>query len=141
MTAHPVRPSITDKPFLIIDNADRPATARVLRDHLASMGILFERAGNVVALHRDNCTGELVVRVLTQESVIREAHRIVRPMVWRTARNGELEFVPTTLPKMVAAQYLDMVGDWALPPLNGICAATIKVRERVNQDENAPGMG
>jgi len=50
-----------------------------------------------------------------------ETHRLCQPMQkdWR----GNL--IPVTLPDRVAQMYLDMSGEWDLPPLAGISTAPL----------------
>ena len=57
---------------------------------------------------------------MTASRVVREAHRLSRPV----KLVGE-ELVPVTLPDRVARMYLEMDGEWDLPPLAGICTAPV----------------
>jgi hypothetical protein len=124
-----------DKPYLIVDHSDLPATARALRDLLARSENLFDRDGPVqVVPGRDG--GAPIARRLTPSRVVREAHRLCRPV----KLVGE-ELVPVTLPNGVARMYLEMDGEWDLPPLTGICTApllsndgSIRTAEGYDQD-------
>jgi hypothetical protein len=57
---------------------------------------------------------------LTANRIVVEAHRLCRPV----KLVGD-ELVPVTLPDRVASMYLDMVGEWDLPPLAGICTTPL----------------
>jgi hypothetical protein len=46
-------------------------------------------------------------------------------MLSRPVRPQGDDFVPVTLPNRVARMYLDLSGEWALPPLTGISTAPI----------------
>jgi len=48
-----------------------------------------------------------------------ETHRLCQPV-----KIGADEHVPVTLPDRVAQMYLDMTGEWHLPPLAGVSTAT-----------------
>jgi hypothetical protein len=89
-----------DKPYLIVDNSDLPATAHELRDILARSGNLFDRDGPVqVVPSRDG--GPPIARRMTPSRIVREAHRLSRPV----KLVGE-QPVPITLPISVARMYL-----------------------------------
>jgi hypothetical protein len=108
-----------DKPYLIVDNSDLPATAHELRDVLARSGNLFDRDGPVqVVPSREG--GPPIARRMTPSRVVREAHRLSRPV----KLVGE-ELVPVALPNSVARMYLEMDGEWDLRPLAGICTAPV----------------
>ena len=108
-----------DKPYLIVDTSDLPATAHELRDILTRSGNLFDRDGPVqVVPGRDG--GAPLARRMTPSRVVREAHRLSRPV----KLVGE-ELVPVALPNSVARMYLEMDGERNLPPLNGICTAPL----------------
>jgi putative DNA primase/helicase len=108
-----------DKPYLIVDNSDLPATAHELRDVLARSGDLFDRDGPVqVVPSREG--GPPIARRMTPSRVVREAHRLSRPV----KLVGE-ELVPVALPNSVARMYLEMDGEWDLRPLAGICTAPV----------------
>jgi hypothetical protein len=108
-----------DKPYLIVDTSDLPATAHELRDIFVRSGNLFDRDGPVqVVPSRDG--GPPIARRMTPSRVVREAHRVSRPV----KLVGE-EFVPVALPNSVARMYLEMDGEWDLPPLAGICTAPV----------------
>jgi hypothetical protein len=110
----------SEKPHLIVDGGDLPATARETRDFLAQSQLLFDR-GVPVKLVRCANGGPLMAIPLTAHQIIIETHRVCRPV--RLA--GEDDFVPVTLPMLVARLYLGMHGEWGLPPLAGICSAPL----------------
>lgn len=58
---------------------------------------------------------------LTVNSVVIEAHRLCRPVTW----GAKGEKIGVTLPERVARMYLDMRGEWRLPPLDGISTAPL----------------
>src|SRR5262249_1956209 len=65
--------------------------------------------------------GPMIASGLTVNNVIVEAHRLSQPV--RLAENGK--HVAVTLPDRVAKMYLDMAGEWGLPPLSGISTAPL----------------
>jgi putative DNA primase/helicase len=110
---------IDDKPDLVVDPANLPATARELRDVLARSETLFDRDGPVqVVPSRDG--GSPIARRMTPSRVVREVHRVYRPV-----KPVGKELVPVTLPNSVARMYLEMDGEWDLRPLAGICTAPV----------------
>jgi hypothetical protein len=112
-------PASSEKPDLIIDGGDLPATARDLRDLLAQSGNLFDRGMPVKVVPRPDGGPATAIR-LTANRVVFEAHSLSRPVKLM----GE-ELVPVTLPNRVARMYLEMDGEWDLPPLAGICTAPL----------------
>ena len=58
---------------------------------------------------------------LTKYNVVMETHRLCQPM--KVKSDGE--HVPQTLPDRVAQMYLDMSGEWDLPPLAGVSTAPL----------------
>jgi putative DNA primase/helicase len=107
------------KPDLIIDDADLPGTARDLRDLLAQSGIIFDRGLPVKVVPGDGDGVPVAIR-LTASRVVFEAHRLSQPV----KRVGE-KMTPVTVPRGVARMYLELDGEWNLPPLSGICAAPL----------------
>ena len=110
---------VRKKPNLIVDSGDLPATARALCDFLAQSGRLFDRGVPVKIVASPDSRVPTAIR-LTPNRVVFEAHRICRPS---KPVCDELE--PVTLPDRVARMYLEMDGEWHLPPLAGICAAPL----------------
>ena len=108
-----------DKPHLIVDSGDLPATARMLRDLLAHSGCLFDRGVPVKVVPSPDGSAPTAIR-LTSNRIVVETHRICRPS--KPACN-ELE--PVTLPDRVARMYLEMHGEWGLPTLAGITTAPV----------------
>jgi hypothetical protein len=112
--------SLPDKPDLIVHGGDLPATARALRDQFSTAGGLFDRGKPAKIVHPADGGPPLAV-CLTINNVVIEAHRLCRPV--KVSSNGE--HVPTTLPERVARMYLDMLGEWNLPPLAGVSSAPL----------------
>jgi hypothetical protein len=108
------------KPVLIIDDGDLPATVRELRDLFAADGCLFDR-DMPVRLVQPADGGPMIARGLRVNNVVIEAHRLCQPV--RLGENGKQ--VAVTLPERVAKIYLDMRGEWDLPPLAGISTAPL----------------
>jgi hypothetical protein len=141
--AEPVRPellgdcALNNKPELIVHSGDLPATARALRDLLATSGCLFDRDMPVKVVQPGG-GGAMVAIPLTVNSVVVEAHRLCQPVKISNRR----EHIPITLPDRVARMYLDMVGEWSLPPLVGISPAPIltadgTIRDSVGYDSES----
>ena len=111
---------LAGKPDLIVHRSDLPATARALRDLLATSGYLFDRDMPVKVV-QSAATGSAIAVPLTVSSVVVEAHCLSQPVTFDSAGKR----VPVTLPDRVARMYLEMVGEWNLPPLAGISTATL----------------
>ena len=90
---------------------------------LAASGRLYDR-GVPVRLVHDHQQGGLVAHPVTADGVILEAHGCCRPYVIRERREGVSE-ANAPLPRTTAQMYLDMRGEWRLPPLNGIASAPL----------------
>ncbi len=112
-----------DKVRLLIRPADPDVTVGALRDALAASNRLYER-GLPVRLAHDHQQEGMVAHPMTPEGVIREAHGCCRPYVMRERKESMVE-VDAPLPKGVALMYLDMRGEWGLPPLNGVASAPL----------------
>jgi hypothetical protein len=110
---------VCDKPNLIVDRGDLPATARALRDFLAQSGRFFDRGVPVKVVLKPDGSPPTAIR-LTPNRVVVEAHHACRPL--KPVGDG-LE--PVTLPDRVARMYLELDGEWDLPPLEGICTAPL----------------
>jgi hypothetical protein len=108
------------KPELIVHVGDLPATAHELRDLLSKSGRLFER-GVPVRVVTPAGGGLPSAIPLTKHTVVIEAHQLCKPM--KVDSNSKR--VPVTLPDRVAQMYLDMSGEWALPPLSGVSTAPL----------------
>jgi hypothetical protein len=117
-----------EKPRLLIDNCNPDQTVARLRDILSGSDELFDRGGPV-RLAFDQMHGSMVAQVLTADTVIRMTHEVSRPCVVKSNKDSCREQVHVSLPKWVAAMYLDWRGAWNLPPLNGIVTAPL-LRER-----------
>jgi putative DNA primase/helicase len=109
----------TEKPDLILDNGDLPATAHELRELFSRCGWLFDRGVPVKVVPSPDHGAPFAIQ-LTIHRVVVEAHRLCRPVKW--VRDG---LVPITLPDRVARMYLGMGGEWNLPALAGICTAPL----------------
>jgi hypothetical protein len=72
-------PASSEKPDLIIDGGDLPATARDLRDLLAQSGNLFDRGMPVKVVPRPDGGPATAIR-LTANRVVFEAHSLSRPV-------------------------------------------------------------
>lgn len=115
-----VAEAVTGRPQLIVYGSDLPATARSLRDLLAASGCLFDRGVPVKVVQSADRGPPEAVR-LTVNSVVFEAHRLCCPI----KQNEKGMLIPVTLPDRVARMYLDMTGEWGLPPLYGIATAPL----------------
>ncbi len=111
-----------DKPDLIVDPGDLPATARELRDLLAASGRFFDRGVPLKVVPAANGGAPTTVR-LTPNRIVIEAHDLCRPI---KPQGDALK--PVTLPGPVARLYLEMAGEWDLPPLAGITTAPVRGR-------------
>ena len=58
---------------------------------------------------------------LTKSNVVMQTHRLCQPM--KVKSDGE--HVPQTLPDRLAQMYLEMSGEWGLPPLAGVSTAPL----------------
>src|SRR5262249_27760982 len=108
------------KPQLVIHPGNLPATAEALRDILAASGKLFDR-GLPVRVVKPADGGPPSAAPLTKNSTVVETHRLCQPV----KMNAEGKLVPATLPERVANMYLDMAGEWRLPPLAGISTSPL----------------
>jgi hypothetical protein len=108
----PFGPASGDKIDLIIDPGDYPTTARELRDVLAASGHFFDRGVPVKIVPDDN-GGPPMAPQLTPNKVVMAAHEFCRPV-----RQYRDKLSRATLPQCVARMYLDLHGEWNLPPLN-----------------------
>lgn len=108
------------KPELRIHSGNLPATAEALRDLFAASNKFFER-GVPVRILRQTGSDQIVVEPLTKSRVVIEAHRLCQPM--KLDRNGQ--WVAVTLPDRIAQMYLEMLGEWNLPPLAGISTSPL----------------
>ena len=112
--------ALKTKPELIVHRGSLPETAEILRDLLATSGRLFDR-GLPVRVVRPADGSPPSAIPLTRHNVVIEAHRLCQPV--QVDRKGNL--IPVTLPDRVAQMYLDMFGEWGLPPLMGISTAPL----------------
>lgn len=113
------------KPRLLVRAADPDVTVANLRNHLAATGELYDRGGVVVRLARDATTGGMVAHPMTADGIVRAAHRYCRPFSKRAGKDGAVEEVDARVSLDLARMYLDMRGEWHLPPLNGIASAPL----------------
>src|SRR5262249_6853974 len=119
-TAEIVDLALKGKPELIVYSGDLPATAEALRDLLAASGKLFDRGLPVRVIRPADGSLPSAVR-LTKHNVVIEAHRLCQPV----KIDEEGEHVSVTLPDRVAQMYLDMSGEWRLPPLAGVSTSPL----------------
>jgi putative DNA primase/helicase len=112
--------ALAPKPDLIVHGSDLPATAEALRDLLAASARLFDR-GMPVRIIKPADGGPPSATRLTKHNVVIEAHRLCQPVKFDP--KGERK--PITLPDRVAQMYLDMAGEWELPPLAGVSTAPL----------------
>ena len=105
--------AMAGKPELMVHRDNLPATAAALRDLFAVAGYLFDRDMPVKVVQPAD-GGPMAATPLTINSVVVEAHRLCRPVTW----NAKGEKVGMTLPERVARMFLDMRGEWHLPPLS-----------------------
>ena len=112
--------ALNPKPELIVHAGNLPATAEGLRDLLAASGKLFDRGLPVRVIRPADGSLPSAVR-LTKHNVVIEAHRLCQPV----KIDEEGEHVSVTLPDRVAQMYLDMSGEWRLPPLAGVSTAPL----------------
>jgi hypothetical protein len=112
--------ALNPKPELIVHPGNLPATAEGLRDLLAASRKLFDRGLPVRVIRPADGSLPSAVR-LTKHNVVIEAHRLCQPV----KIDEEGEHVSVTLPDRVAQMYLDMSGEWHLPPLAGVSTAPL----------------
>ena len=138
--AIPIRPELNDNnqrdalilereasgppPELIIHAGNLPATAEALRDLLAASGKFFDR-GLPVRVITPADGGPPSAIPLTKSNVVMQTHRLCKPMKVRS----DGAHVPQTLPDRLAQMYLEMSGEWGLPPLAGVSTAPLLSRD------------
>ena len=69
----------------------------------------------------------------TRHNVVMETHRLCHPM----QKDWRANLIPVTLPDRVAQMYLDMSGEWDLPPLAGISTAPLLSRKGAYERQTA----
>jgi hypothetical protein len=109
-----------EMPDLIVRSDNLPATVEELRDLLAASGRLYDR-GMPVRIAKSADGGPPSAAALTKHVVVIEAHRVCRPV--KQTHDGERTGL--TLPERVAQMYLDITGEWNLPPLAGVSTAPL----------------
>lgn len=108
---------------LHVDGADLPDVAVDLADSLAKVPYLFDRNGPARLVY-DRTKGGQTIEPLTTNSVVYEAHQVVRPFRWvKVGKEARREDI--TLPERVAKLYLDNKAACRLRPLDGITSAPI----------------
>jgi hypothetical protein len=110
---------LVEKPDLLVDPGNLPATARELLDVLAASGRFFDR-GVPVKIVPDSHGGSPSAVELTPNGIVIEAHNLCRPV----KADSDVP-KPVTLPERVARMYLHLRGEWALRPLAGITTAPV----------------
>lgn len=106
--------SIMRKPELVVDGGNLPATAEALRDLIAASGKFYDRDGPA-RVTKCETDGSPLVTQMTKNNVVIEAHKLCHPV--KLGPDGKKQ---VTLPDRVAQMYLDMKGEWHLPPLVGV---------------------
>lgn len=114
----------TSKPRLQIESCDPHLTVVALRDILAHEGTLYDR-GVPVRLATDRRLGCVVAHPLTPDNVVMLAHAVCRPYVMRTKKDEGRESVNARLPRSIGVMYLDWIGEWQLPLLQGIASTPL----------------
>jgi hypothetical protein len=109
-----------ERPELVVQGANLPATAYELRNLAAASGRLFDRGGVPVLLRWPADGGLPIAQRLTANAVVTLAHDLSRPV----KVNAEGHHVGVTLPERVAHLYLAL-DSWGLRPLNGITSAPL----------------
>jgi hypothetical protein len=103
-----------DRPRLIVDPGDLPATARELRDLFAASGRYFDR-GVPAKIVPAADGGAPTATQLAPNGIVREAHQLCRPVKVQ----GD-EVVPVTLPERVGRMYLHLSGEWGVASENSV---------------------
>ena len=106
------------RPRLLVEATSPEQTVGTLRDVLAAAGVLYDR-GVPVRLVADLQHGT-VADVMRPDGLVLMTHRLCRPYAIKQG-----EEVNVCLPRKFAVMYLEMRGDWHLPPLNGITTAPL----------------
>ena len=107
--------TIGGKQVLVIEKGELPKVAETLRDIIAKSNAFFDR-GVPVRITKRAGSKLPIASALTTHGVVRAAHQLCRPIK---------DAAYATLPDRVAALYLDMIGEWKLPPLVVITTAPI----------------
>jgi hypothetical protein len=107
--------TIGGKQVLFIEQGELPKVAETLRDIIAKSNVFFDR-GVPVRITKRAGSKLPIASALTTHGVVRAAHQLCRPIK---------DAAYATLPDRVAALYLDMAGEWRLPPLVVITTAPI----------------
>jgi hypothetical protein len=107
--------TIGGKQVLFIEQGELPKVAETLRDIIAKSNVFFDR-GVPVRITKRAGSKLPIASALTTHGVVRAAHQLCRPIK---------DAAYATLPDRVAALYLDMAGEWRLPPLVVITTASI----------------
>ncbi|MBY9039615.1 hypothetical protein K7461_29995, partial [Pseudomonas fluorescens] len=110
------------RPDLIIDQADLPAAASKLAEHLANSPSLFQRGSTLVKLVKTD--DGFSTPLLNVHDVVTYSHEVCRPVLQKIVR-GEIMREPVTLPERVAKLYLNRHDAWGVRLLDGICRAPI----------------
>jgi putative DNA primase/helicase len=108
------------KPELMVHSSNLPASAEALRDLFAASGKFFDRGVPVRIVRRADDSLPLA-RPLTNHGVAIEAHRLCQPVTI----NAKGLKVAITLPDRASKMYLDLFGEWNLPPLAGVTTSPL----------------
>jgi hypothetical protein len=109
-TPKPSLAATVEKPDLVVETGDLPATACAVRDQLTSAGCLFDR-GLPVKVVPSADGGPPTTTRLTANRIVMETHRLCRPV-----KLDSDEPIPVTLPDRVARMYLEMSGNGTYRP-------------------------
>jgi hypothetical protein len=103
------------KTDLVIDPGELVRAAEELRDVMAEAGRFYDR-GQPVCITKSARDKMPIASALTKNSVVIIADKLCVPI-----KDGE----KATLPNRVAELYLDLRGEWKLPPLRAISTAPV----------------
>lgn len=113
-----------EKLRLLIEDCSPDRTIVSMRDILAASGNFYER-GVPVRLARDPGRGGASSKVMTPDGIVLAIHRACRPYRSKVKPDGSVVETDARLPRSFAVMYLDCVGEWQLPPLNGIASSPL----------------
>jgi hypothetical protein len=108
-----------EKPQLVIQTPDLPATVRELRDRLAANRTMMFARGRVLVEIKRDADGVLYTQPMQPSNVIMAAHDFVQPIQYKRGKP-----TPVTLPVAVARMYIEH-GEYSLRPLAGIATSPI----------------
>lgn len=126
-----------EKPLLVINSGDLPATAKELAEHFIADGRFLSNGNAPVMI---NVVDDMPrATVVTTDRVRVIAHEICRPVKPANAKEQALgvEHVEVTLSKDIAQLYLNgLAGDWGLNTFRGITRSPILEHDGVMRTHN-----